>query len=114
MIDERSNALTILDGYPVTEGHTLVIVRRHVGSFFDLTDDERKNCVELLDSARGRLASADKTIVGWNIGINDGPEAGQTVPHVHIHLIPRRSGDTDNPAGGVRRIIPGMGDWRSQ
>jgi len=113
VIDDRTRALTVLDGYPVTDGHTLVIVRRHVGSFFDLSDDERKDCLQLIDSARRRLASADETISAWNIGINDGPVAGQTVPHAHIHLIPRRSGDVENPAGGVRHVIPNLGDWRA-
>ena len=101
----NTKAVMIRDAYPVSPGHTLVLPRRHVGSFFDITQDERKALLALLDDAKQRL---DKEFapVGFNIGINDGPAAGQTVPHLHIHLIPRYQGDRPDPRGGVRWIIP--------
>ncbi|MFP5382678.1 MAG: HIT family protein [Gammaproteobacteria bacterium] len=98
-------ALVIRDAFPVSPGHTLVIPRRHVGSFFETTGAERASLLRLLDAARDALASELRPD-GWNIGINDGPAAGQTVPHLHIHLIPRYSGDRADPRGGVRWVMP--------
>ena len=98
--------LIVRDAYPVSPGHTLIIPRRHVGSFFDLTPDERTGLLTLLDQARAELARSHQP-EGYNIGINDGPAAGQTVPHLHIHLIPRYTGDAPDPRGGVRWVIPG-------
>lgn len=118
-IDERrvirrmSLAFSARDGFPVSEGHTLIISVRHVASVFDLTNGELSDCLALLRSEMESLSASDPTIEGWNVGVNDGRAAGQTVAHVHLHLIPRRSDDTENPAGGVRNVIPGMGDWRT-
>lgn len=98
-------ALVIRDAFPVSPGHTLVIPRRHVGSFFETTGAERASLLRLLDAARDALASELRPD-GWNIGINDGPAAGQTVPHLHIHLIPRYAGDRADPRGGVRWVMP--------
>jgi diadenosine tetraphosphate (Ap4A) HIT family hydrolase len=95
----------IRDAYPVSPGHTLVIPKRHVGSFFDLTDDERNGLMALLAQAQAGLA-AECAPAGYNVGINDGAAAGQTVPHLHIHLIPRFEGDLPDPRGGVRWVIP--------
>jgi len=104
--DENTLFLVIKDLYPVTEGHTLIIPKRHVPSFFELTDEEQTSFFEMLQAQKHKLASMDETITGFNVGINDGEDAGQTVMHCHIHLIPRRNGDMKNPRGGVRGVIP--------
>ena len=104
--DENTLFLVIKDLYPVTEGHILIIPKRHVPSFFELTDEEQTSFMEMLHVQKQKLASMDETITGFNVGINDGEDAGQTVMHCHIHLIPRRNGDMKNPRGGVRGVIP--------
>ena len=146
IIAQNAHAFAIRDGFPVSLGHTLIIPRRHIGSFFDTTQDEKLALLELLDVAKeqispspslskrgdnsslslsGRdnsslyLSTKDGNLspplkkggeggfpTAFNIGINDGPAAGQTVPHLHIHLIPRYKGDMPDPRGGVRWIIP--------
>ena len=98
-------ALVIRDGFPVSPGHTLVIPRRHVGSFFELTEAERHCVFELLAQARAELIENFRPD-GFNIGINDGVAAGQTVPHLHLHLIPRYFGDVPDTSGGVRWALP--------
>lgn len=103
-------AFAILDAYPVSEGHCLVIPRRHVVSWFETTAAEREEMLALLDRVR-RLVEERHAPAGFNVGINDGAAAGQTVPHVHIHLIPRYTGDVADPRGGVRWVIPGRGDY---
>ena len=103
---ENDLALSFKDLYPVTSGHTLVIPKRHIQSFFDLTGEEKKAMLELLEFQKSDLIKKDKHITGFNIGINDGKDSGQTVMHCHIHLIPRRSGDMEDPTGGVRGVIP--------
>jgi diadenosine tetraphosphate (Ap4A) HIT family hydrolase len=108
--------VVIRDAYPVSPGHMLVLPHRHVGSFFDLSSDERADLLCLLDLAREELQSGvlpDARPDGYNIGINDGPAAGQTVPHLHIHLIPRYAGDQADPRGGVRWIFPLKADYWS-
>lgn len=95
----------IEDGCPVTDGHTLVIPRRHIESWFDATPEELADLLEVVAAYR-RAAFGDEQITGLNFGINDGVSAGQTVMHAHAHLIPRRDGDMDDPAGGVRGVIP--------
>jgi len=105
IIDRTELAVAIRDGFPVSPGHTLVIPVRHVGSLFETTDAERADCLALLDRAR-RILDGECQPDGYNIGINDGKAAGQTVPHLHIHLIPRYDGDQPDPRGGVRRIFP--------
>lgn len=106
-------AVMIRDAYPVSPGHALIIPRRHVASFFDVTDAERQSLLSLLDGARLKL-DAEFRPDGYNIGINDGPTAGQTVPHLHIHLIPRYHGDRPDPRGGVRWIFPDRADYWSR
>jgi len=103
---ENNLALSFKDLYPVTEGHTLVIPKRHTQSFFDLNKDEKKAMFEILESQKEELIRKDKLITGFNIGINDGIDSGQTVMHCHVHLIPRRKGDMGDPRGGVRGVIP--------
>lgn len=105
-------ALVIRDAFPVSPGHTLIIPRRHVGSFFELTPPERARMFELLTQAKAEL---DGTLQpdGFNIGINDGAAAGQTVAHLHLHLIPRYRGDTPDPRGGVRWVLPAKAKYWS-
>lgn len=97
--------LVIRDAFPVSPGHSLVISRRHIGSFFELTAEERVSVLAALDVAKQEL-DAEFAPAAYNIGINDGPAAGQTVPHLHVHLIPRYEGDMEDPRGGVRWVIP--------
>lgn len=104
-------AIVFKDAFPVTKGHTLIIPRRHVASFFDLERPEINACLSLAWEARNKLEAEDASITGFNFGANDGTDAGQSVFHCHWHLIPRRSGDTGNPLGGVRNAIPGKGPY---
>lgn len=103
-------ALVIRDAFPVSPGHTLVIPRRHIGSFFELTEAERACMVELLAQAKAELDLSFQPD-GFNIGINDGAAAGQTVQHLHLHLIPRYLGDVPDPRGGVRWVMPGKAKY---
>ena len=103
-------ALALRDAYPISPGHTLIIPRRHIASFFELAADERADLLTLLDQARARL-DAEFHPDAYNIGINDGPAAGQTIGHLHIHLIPRYAGDQPDPRGGVRWIFPDKADY---
>src|SRR5689334_9934167 len=98
---EEEYATAILDGFAVAEGHTLVVPRRHVASLFDLTERERASVWALVDRVRALLL-AELRPDGFNVGLNDGPAAGQTVMHAHVHVIPRRFGDVADPRGGVR------------
>jgi diadenosine tetraphosphate (Ap4A) HIT family hydrolase len=102
-----ANALAVRlnDRFPVAPGHSLIIPRRHIGSFFEATAEERTALLSLLDEAHTEVSGAFRPD-GFTIGINDGAAAGQTVPHLHIHLIPRRLGDVADPRGGVRWVIP--------
>ena len=102
---ERPLAFLQRDVRPLTKGHALVIPRRHVATFFETTPEERHTMLELLDEAKAMLDRAHQPD-GYNIGINDGAAAGQTVMHVHLHLIPRYLGDRDDPRGGIRWIFP--------
>ena len=106
IINENKLAYVVRDNYPVTVLHSLIIPKRHCETYFDLTDEEREACHQLLVKLRAEIQKQDSTVDGFNIGINNGESAGQTVFHCHIHLIPRRSGDIDNPRGGVRGVIP--------
>lgn len=94
-----------LDGYPVSEGHCLVIPKRHVISIDDLTDSELKDLYTVLKQTKIMLCEVYQPD-GFNIGINEGEAAGQTVGHLHIHIIPRYKGDVECPRGGVRGVIP--------
>ena len=105
VLESHALAVAIKDSYPLTRGHSLVVPRRHVASFFELTVEERLAILELLDKARAAI-DREHAPDAYNIGINDGAAAGQTVPHLHVHLIPRYAGDTDDPRGGVRWIFP--------
>lgn len=98
-------AIAILDGYPVSPGHTLILPKRHFASLFEATDEERAALFDLLDEVCRRL-KPELQPDGFNIGINDGAAAGQTVFHLHIHVIPRYVGDCEDPRGGVRWVLP--------
>lgn len=98
-------AVVIRDGFPVSPGHTLIIPKRHAATFFETTTAERLAMFELMDGAKRDL-DAELHPAAYDIGVNDGPAAGQTVPHLHVHLIPRYAGDDSDPRGGVRRIFP--------
>lgn len=103
-------AFTLEDAYPVNAGHLLVCPYRHVASFFDLTNEETKAIFELLHTMK-RHCDAEFQPDGYNIGVNVGDAAGQTIQHVHVHLIPRYDRDVDDPRGGVRHVIPSRGNY---
>jgi ATP adenylyltransferase len=111
VVADNALALLIRDAFPVTPGHLLAIPRRHVGTWFDLHRPEQHAVNELVRQGRVLTRNMDRTVAGFNVGINDGDVAGQTVPHCHVHLIPRRAADVENPRGGVRNVIPGKGDY---
>jgi diadenosine tetraphosphate (Ap4A) HIT family hydrolase len=111
VIEKLKTVIAIKDKYPVTEGHVLVLPVRHTPDFFSMTDQERRDADELIARLRARISQEDRSVTGFNIGTNCGAVAGQTVQHAHIHLIPRRDGDTPNPRGGVRGVIPGKRDY---
>ena len=101
---EGTEARVLWDTHPVSPGHVLVVPRRHVGSFFQSTPAEREEMLRLADEAH-RILAQKHAPDGFNLGINDGPAAGQSVPHLHLHMIPRYRGDVPDPRGGVRWII---------
>lgn len=98
-------AYSARDSYAVSPGHTLVIPKRHVAEFFDLTSEEIAACMDLIQQEK-KLIDAEFQPDGYNIGVNIGQAAGQSIFHVHIHIIPRYRGDVENPQGGVRHVIP--------
>ena len=105
IVNSNFFGIVVRDGFPISEGHTLIIPKRHMGSFFELNTMERDALFNLLDQEKAFLTDTHNPD-GFNIGINDGPAAGQTIAHLHIHLIPRYEGDLPDPRGGVRWIIP--------
>jgi ATP adenylyltransferase len=112
MLAENELAYVFADGFPVTEGHALVIPKRHVANYFELGQAEINACTSLLNEQQELAKQNDASIEGFNIGVNVGEAAGQTIMHCHIHLIPRRKGDVEDPVGGVRHTIPGKGNYR--
>jgi len=106
IIAENDLVYVIRDGYPVTESHTLIIPKRHEANYFNLTSQEVDAINKMLQEQKSLLEQQDPTISGFNVGINIGEDAGQSIFHVHVHLIPRRKGDMKNPKGGVRGVIP--------
>ena len=111
VVAEHKSVFAIKDNYPVTKGHHLIIPFRHTENYFSMNDQEREDTTALLKVLKLKLEEGDLTITGFNIGMNSGETAGQTVMHSHIHLIPRRKGDTPNPRGGVRGVIPNKMDY---
>ncbi|MBU0679195.1 MAG: HIT family protein [Verrucomicrobia bacterium] len=106
--------MAFYDTYPVTEGHVLIVPHRTIASFREMSDEEWLSVLDLARRISGQLRAEDPSIEGFNLGINDGEVAGQTVFHAHIHLIPRRKGDVPNPRGGVRWIFPDKADYTGQ
>jgi diadenosine tetraphosphate (Ap4A) HIT family hydrolase len=110
LLTESAQAYAMFDQYPVTEGHALVLPKRHVESYFDLAEREQTACWIMVDRVKSILQDRHNPD-GINVGINDGEKAGQTVSHTHVHVIPRYDGDVDNPTGGVRNVIPEKGNY---
>ena len=106
LADENTLAYASYDTYPVSEWHCLIIPKRHVKDYFELTNDEVIACNDLIKKIKEKILLKDLLVKGFNIGTNAGKIAGQSVLHCHIHLIPRREGDVENPQGGVRSVIP--------
>ena len=94
------------DSYPVSKYHCLIIPKRHIKDYFDLSKDELIACDELINIVKKEILSKDQTVKGFNLGTNIGKVSGQSILHCHFHLIPRRKGDVDNPQGGIRSVIP--------
>lgn len=111
ILTSNNTAMAFADKYPVTKYHTLVTPLRHVGSFFDLAAYEYSECIFLINEVKNHIIKKDISVTGFNIGINDGIDAGQTISHLHIHIIPRRNGDVINPRGGIRNIIQSHSEY---
>jgi len=103
---ENDLAYASYDSYPVSDHHCLIIPKRHIKDYFDITNDELMACNDLIQIVKNEILSKDINVKGFNVGTNAGKIAGQSIMHCHIHLIPRREGDVDNPQGGVRSVIP--------
>ena len=103
---ENDLAYSSIDSYPVSEFHSLIVPKRHVETYFELTDEEIQACNELILKTKEKILKQDTSVKGFNIGTNAGKVAGQSIMHCHIHLIPRREGDVEDPQGGVRSVIP--------
>jgi diadenosine tetraphosphate (Ap4A) HIT family hydrolase len=107
IVAENELAIAFRDAFPVTEHHTLIVPKRHVADYFDLFQPERNAMQALIERQRSLILASDPLVTAFNIGINAGADAGQTIFHCHLHLIPRRNGDVQEPHGGVRGVIPG-------
>ena len=103
---ENDFAYASYDSYPVSDHHCLIIRKRHIKDYFDMNNDELIACNDLIQIVKNEILSKDVNVKGFNISTNAGKIAGQSIMHCHIHLIPRREGDVDNPQGGVRSVIP--------
>ena len=103
---ENDLAYASYDTYPVSDQHCLIIPKRHVADYFELSNEELIACNDLIKIVKQEVQNKDKSIKGFNVGTNSGKIAGQSIMHCHIHLIPRREGDVENPQGGVRSVIP--------
>ncbi len=103
---ENDLAYASYDSYPVSDHHCLIIPKRHIKDYFDMSKDELIACNDLIQIVKNEILNKDFNVKGFNIGTNAGKIAGQSIMHCHIHLIPRREGDVDNPQGGVRSVIP--------
>ena len=110
VIIETALAYSIFDNFPVSKGHALIIPKRHVANYFDLSINEQIACQHNLNKLK-EILDKKYSPNGYNVGINIGETAGQTIDHVHIHLIPRYVNDVEDPIGGVRNVIPGKGNY---
>jgi len=106
IIAEQNSVVAIQDNYPVADGHLLIIPKKHTEDYFSLDESEKRDIGDLIMKLKDRIMEKDHTVTGFNLGTNIGESAGQTIFHAHIHLIPRRKGDTPHPRGGVRGVIP--------
>ena len=106
LVHENNLAYASYDSYPVSEFHCLVIPKRHIKDFFELSNDELVACNDLIKLVKDEIRNKDQTVSGFNIGTNVGKVSGQSIFHCHFHLIPRRKGDVENPQGGIRSVIP--------
>ena len=106
MAHENTLAYASYDSYPVSKYHCLVIPKRHIKDYFQLTNEEIIACNDLIKIVKDEIKNKDLTVSGFNIGTNVGKVSGQSILHCHFHLIPRRKGDVENPQGGVRSVIP--------
>ena len=106
VIYENKYAFVSYDSYPVSKFHSLIIPKRHIRNYFDLDEKELNACNQLIKKIKTKIEKHDNLVEGFNLGTNAGIVAGQTIMHCHIHLIPRRKGDVENPQGGVRGVIP--------
>jgi len=106
LIFENDLAYASSDSYPVSQFHSLVVPKRCIENYFELNEKEILACNDLIKKLKKKIISEDKSVEGFNIGTNAGKVAGQSIFHCHIHVIPRRKGDVDNPQGGVRSVIP--------
>lgn len=113
IVVENAFHMVIRDRYPVSVGHSLIIPKRHVASLFELTDEEFNALYELLHKTCGQL-DAESQPSGYNVGVNVGEAAGQTMFHLHVHVIPRYVGDQADPRGGIRWIFPEKADYWSK
>jgi len=112
IVENNDSFFAIRDNYPVSKYHTLLIPNRHVTDIFDLYGDETLSLFRILQRQKFLLKEVDDTITGFNVGFNSGCDAGQTIEHAHVHLIPRRKDDVDDPIGGIRNVFPGKGNYK--
>ena len=103
---ENNLAYASYDSYPVSEYHCLIVPKRHIVDYFELSNEELIACNDLIKIIKNEIFNKDQTVKAFNIGTNAGKESGQSIMHCHIHVIPRREGDVENPQGGVRSVIP--------
>jgi len=113
ILRENAHFIVILDQYPVNEGHTLIIAKRHIKYISELVKQEYTSLIDILIKAK-TLIEHEYTPDGFNVGINEGVVAGQTVEHLHVHIIPRYIGDVEDPEGGIRNVIPGKGKYSNK
>ena len=111
---ENELAYASYDSYPVSENHCLIIPKRHINNYFDLSKDELIACDDLIRIVKDEIIKRDKTVKGFNLGTNIGKVSGQSIFHCHFHLIPRRQGDVENPQGGVRSVIPNKQHYKRE
>ena len=111
---ENDLAYASYDSYPVSEHHCLIIPKRHIKDYFELTKDELTACHELIKIVKDEILSKDQSVKGFNLGTNIGKVSGQSILHCHFHLIPRREDDVKNPQGGVRSVIPNKQHYKRE
>ena len=111
---ENDLAYASYDSYPVSKDHCLIIPKRHIKDYFSLSQNELIACDELIKTVKNEIINKDQSVKGFNIGTNIGKDSGQSIFHCHIHLIPRRVGDVENPQGGVRSVIPNKQHYKRE